>query len=123
MVCSSRLYFEAYNTIRQAVHVLNFEAPLPNLPPKMPIPTYIYPSSVNAQHLQAQHLLVLMLLDLPNLSLYQVVLTLTLHNPTHLQLFCIHIKLICNVYFNMQPILVLEDKHCCACTGSGILIF
>jgi len=60
-------------------------------------------------HLQAQHLLVLMLLDLPKLSL-QVAVTLTLHNPTHLQHFCIHIKLICNVYLNMQPILVLEDK-------------
>ncbi|KAK7328076.1 hypothetical protein VNO77_22172 [Canavalia gladiata] len=34
-------------TIRQAVHVLNFEAPLPTLPPMMPKPTYIIPS-VNA---------------------------------------------------------------------------
>ncbi|XP_061370851.1 L-type lectin-domain containing receptor kinase IX.1-like [Gastrolobium bilobum] len=31
-------------TIRQAVHVLNFEAPLPNLPSKMPKPTFIVPS-------------------------------------------------------------------------------
>ncbi|KAI9110420.1 hypothetical protein K1719_018580 [Acacia pycnantha] len=31
-------------TIRQALNVLNFEAPLPNLPPTMPKPTYASPS-------------------------------------------------------------------------------
>ncbi|XP_027338920.1 L-type lectin-domain containing receptor kinase IX.1-like [Abrus precatorius] len=31
-------------TIREAIHVLNSEAPLPTLPPKMPKPTYIVPS-------------------------------------------------------------------------------
>ncbi|KAL7227586.1 hypothetical protein ACSBR1_022449 [Camellia fascicularis] len=30
-------------SIRQAIHVLNFEAPLPILPTKMPVPTYITP--------------------------------------------------------------------------------
>ncbi|KAK4845534.1 hypothetical protein QYF36_006220 [Acer negundo] len=32
-------------SIRQAIQVLNFEAPLPVLPPKMPVPTYIIPSA------------------------------------------------------------------------------
>ncbi|XP_060674801.1 L-type lectin-domain containing receptor kinase IX.1-like [Ziziphus jujuba] len=31
-------------SIRQAIHVLNFEAELPNLPPKMPIPIYDVPT-------------------------------------------------------------------------------
>ncbi|CAL5434648.1 unnamed protein product [Camellia sinensis] len=31
-------------SIKQAIHVLNFEAPLPILPTKMPVPTYITPS-------------------------------------------------------------------------------
>ncbi|XP_060674813.1 L-type lectin-domain containing receptor kinase IX.1-like [Ziziphus jujuba] len=31
-------------SIRQAIHVLNFEAALPNLPPKMPIPIYDVPT-------------------------------------------------------------------------------
>ncbi|CAK9138196.1 unnamed protein product, partial [Ilex paraguariensis] len=31
-------------SIRQAIHVLNFEAPLPVLPSKMPVPTYLSPS-------------------------------------------------------------------------------
>ncbi|XP_031261895.1 L-type lectin-domain containing receptor kinase IX.1-like [Pistacia vera] len=31
-------------SIRQAIHVLNSEAPLPALPPKMPVPTYLAPS-------------------------------------------------------------------------------
>ncbi|CAN4109361.1 unnamed protein product [Withania somnifera] len=31
-------------SIRQAIHVLNFEAPLPPLPPNMPVPTYCSPS-------------------------------------------------------------------------------
>ncbi|KAH9657449.1 hypothetical protein KPL70_023087 [Citrus sinensis] len=30
-------------SIRQVIHVLNFEAPLPALPPKMPVPTYLSP--------------------------------------------------------------------------------
>ncbi|KAJ0011003.1 hypothetical protein Pint_33481 [Pistacia integerrima] len=30
-------------SIRQANHVLNFEAELPTLPPKMPVPTYFSP--------------------------------------------------------------------------------
>ncbi|WOG82678.1 hypothetical protein DCAR_0101844 [Daucus carota subsp. sativus] len=30
-------------SIRQAMHVLNFDAPLPNLPPKMPVATYSAP--------------------------------------------------------------------------------
>ncbi|KAA8536369.1 hypothetical protein F0562_028847 [Nyssa sinensis] len=30
-------------SIKQAIQVLNFDAPLPNLPPKMPLPTYIAP--------------------------------------------------------------------------------
>ncbi|KAL7199694.1 hypothetical protein ACSBR2_021903 [Camellia fascicularis] len=30
-------------SIRQAIHVLNFEAPLPILPTKMPVPTYVTP--------------------------------------------------------------------------------
>ncbi|KAK9214124.1 hypothetical protein WN944_006112 [Citrus x changshan-huyou] len=29
--------------MREAIRVLNFEAPLPILPPKMPVPTYLYP--------------------------------------------------------------------------------
>ncbi|XP_059647951.1 L-type lectin-domain containing receptor kinase IX.1-like [Cornus florida] len=33
-------------SIRQAIHVLNFEAPLPNLPSKMPVPTYFAPNSM-----------------------------------------------------------------------------
>ena len=32
-------------SIRQAIHVLNFEAPLPVLPEKMPVPTYLPPLS------------------------------------------------------------------------------
>ncbi|OMO63459.1 putative kinase [Corchorus olitorius] len=32
-------------SIRQALQVLNFEAPLPNLPQKMPIPKYDAPTS------------------------------------------------------------------------------
>ncbi|OIT00228.1 l-type lectin-domain containing receptor kinase ix.1 [Nicotiana attenuata] len=36
-------------SIRQAIHVLNFEAPLPTLPPNMPVPTYCSPS----QHLSS----------------------------------------------------------------------
>ncbi|XP_058080728.1 L-type lectin-domain containing receptor kinase IX.1-like [Magnolia sinica] len=35
-------------SIRQAIQVLNFEAPLPNLPPTMPVPTYFSPSPVQA---------------------------------------------------------------------------
>ncbi|XP_059647949.1 L-type lectin-domain containing receptor kinase IX.1-like [Cornus florida] len=35
-------------SIRQAIHVLNFEAPLPILPSKMPVPTYFAPDPVNA---------------------------------------------------------------------------
>ncbi|KAG6782516.1 hypothetical protein POTOM_011923 [Populus tomentosa] len=31
-------------SIRQAIHVLNFEAPLPNLPTKMPVPLYHVPT-------------------------------------------------------------------------------
>ncbi|XP_060175950.1 L-type lectin-domain containing receptor kinase IX.1-like [Lycium barbarum] len=31
-------------SIRQAIHVLNFEAPLPTLPPNMPVPTYCSPT-------------------------------------------------------------------------------
>ncbi|XP_010255179.1 PREDICTED: L-type lectin-domain containing receptor kinase IX.1-like [Nelumbo nucifera] len=31
-------------SIKQAIHVLNFEAPLPDLPCKMPVPTYLTPS-------------------------------------------------------------------------------
>ncbi|PHU29455.1 hypothetical protein BC332_01548 [Capsicum chinense] len=31
-------------SIRQVIHVLNFEAPLPTLPPNMPVPTYCSPS-------------------------------------------------------------------------------
>ncbi|XP_075110376.1 L-type lectin-domain containing receptor kinase IX.1-like isoform X1 [Nicotiana tabacum] len=34
-------------SIRQAIHVLNFEAPLPTLPPNMPVPTYCSHYSVN----------------------------------------------------------------------------
>ncbi|XP_059650071.1 L-type lectin-domain containing receptor kinase IX.1-like [Cornus florida] len=34
-------------SIRQAIHVLNFEAPLPILPSKMPVPTYFAPDPVN----------------------------------------------------------------------------
>lgn len=30
-------------SIRQVIHVLNFEAPLPNLPAKMPVPLYPVP--------------------------------------------------------------------------------
>ncbi|KAL9451624.1 hypothetical protein AB3S75_013231 [Citrus x aurantiifolia] len=30
-------------SMREAIRVLNFEAPLPILPPKMPVPTYLYP--------------------------------------------------------------------------------
>ncbi|KAM3238696.1 hypothetical protein T459_11699 [Capsicum annuum] len=30
-------------SIRQAIHVLNFEASLPNLPMKMPVPVYYSP--------------------------------------------------------------------------------
>ncbi|KAJ4716754.1 Receptor lectin kinase [Melia azedarach] len=30
-------------SMKQAIHVLNFEAPLPNLPPRMPVPTYLSP--------------------------------------------------------------------------------
>ncbi|XP_059297048.1 L-type lectin-domain containing receptor kinase IX.1-like [Lycium ferocissimum] len=33
-------------SIRQAIHVLNFEAPLPTLPPNMPVPTYCSPSQL-----------------------------------------------------------------------------
>ncbi|KAJ7968336.1 Lectin receptor kinase [Quillaja saponaria] len=32
-------------SVRQAIHVLNFEAPLPILPPKMPVPTYLPPQA------------------------------------------------------------------------------
>ncbi|KAK1568300.1 hypothetical protein Q3G72_022809 [Acer saccharum] len=32
-------------SIRQATQVLNFQAPLPVLPPKMPMPTYLIPSA------------------------------------------------------------------------------
>ena len=35
-------------SIRQAIQVLNFEAPLPNLPLKMPFPTYNDPPVVNS---------------------------------------------------------------------------
>ncbi|XP_059647955.1 L-type lectin-domain containing receptor kinase IX.1-like [Cornus florida] len=35
-------------SIRQAIHVLNFETPLPVLPSKMPVPTYLAPDPVNA---------------------------------------------------------------------------
>ncbi|EEF40244.1 kinase, putative [Ricinus communis] len=35
-------------SIRQAIHVLHFEAPLPILPPEMPIPTYFAPPPVDA---------------------------------------------------------------------------
>lgn len=35
-------------SIRKAVRVLDFEAPLPSLPPKMPIPTYSVPESMSA---------------------------------------------------------------------------
>lgn len=31
-------------SIRQAIQMLNFEAPLPTLPPHMPVPTYCSPS-------------------------------------------------------------------------------
>ena len=31
-------------SIRQAIHVLNFEAALPDLPPKMPVPFYHVPA-------------------------------------------------------------------------------
>ncbi|GAB4847195.1 L-type lectin-domain containing receptor kinase IX.1 [Ancistrocladus abbreviatus] len=31
-------------SIRQAIQVLNFEAPMPTLPPKMPVATYLVPS-------------------------------------------------------------------------------
>ncbi|XP_059647952.1 L-type lectin-domain containing receptor kinase IX.1-like [Cornus florida] len=34
-------------SIRQAIHVLNFETPLPILPSKMPVPTYLAPDPVN----------------------------------------------------------------------------
>ncbi|KAL7199680.1 hypothetical protein ACSBR2_021889 [Camellia fascicularis] len=37
-------------SIRQAIHVLNFESPLPILPAKMPVPTYLAPP-VNASSL------------------------------------------------------------------------
>ncbi|KAF8404747.1 hypothetical protein HHK36_009636 [Tetracentron sinense] len=32
-------------SIRQAIQVMNFEAPLPNLPPKMPVPMYFTPAA------------------------------------------------------------------------------
>lgn len=33
-------------SVRQAIHVLNFEASLPTLPPNMPVPTYCSPSQL-----------------------------------------------------------------------------
>ncbi|KAL7227539.1 hypothetical protein ACSBR1_022402 [Camellia fascicularis] len=38
-------------SIRQAIHVLNFEAPLPILPTKMPVPTYFAPSMTSSSSL------------------------------------------------------------------------
>ncbi|THG10783.1 hypothetical protein TEA_010691 [Camellia sinensis var. sinensis] len=40
-------------SIRQAIHVLNFEAPLPILPTKMPVPTYFAPSMTSSSSLAA----------------------------------------------------------------------
>lgn len=35
-------------SVREVIHVLNFEAPLPILPPKMPVPTYSIPGAMSA---------------------------------------------------------------------------
>ncbi|CAK9163373.1 unnamed protein product, partial [Ilex paraguariensis] len=42
-------------SIRQALHVFNFEAPLPILPSQMPVPTYSTPSAFSAASQSLQY--------------------------------------------------------------------
>ncbi|KAL7199685.1 hypothetical protein ACSBR2_021894 [Camellia fascicularis] len=78
-------------SIRQAIHVLNFESPLPILPAKMPVPTYLAPP-VNGSSLG------LLLFLIATKSSLQAIVTIHIpqSSPHHLRLllhlhrFCIH---------------------------------